>query len=157
MIQNKRNNVVLDYISIYELDKKDIDKIILIEKEQNLKISTKNILTDSIKSNSDKYYVAYSSKDIVGYFGISFSPDFIDILTIVIKEEFKRKHIATFLLKKILSIAKEKNIAKIFLEVRESNLPARNLYNKFGFKQINIRKSYYSNPIEDAIVLVKEC
>ena len=49
----------------------------------------------------------------------------------------------------------EKNIEKIFLEVRLSNLPAQNLYIKNGFNRINVRKSYYSDG-EDAVVMAKE-
>ena len=157
MTQSKNFSIDLNNIYTYELNQTDISDILLMEKEQNIKISSENILKNAIKSNTNKYYVAYLENKIVGYFGIDILPDFIDILTIVVKEEFKRKHIASFLLKEIFSIAKENNISKIFLEVRKSNIPAQKLYNKFGFKQINIRNNYYINPKEDAIILIKEC
>ena len=156
---NKKNatSINLNNLSICKLEEIHIADILLIEKKQNIKISTETILKNAIKSSTNKYYVAYLEDNIVGYFGIDILPDFIDILTIVVKEEFKRKHIASFFLEEIFEIAKENNIQKILLEVRKSNIPAQKLYNKFGFKQISIRKNYYNNPNEDAIILIKEC
>jgi [ribosomal protein S18]-alanine N-acetyltransferase len=52
----------------------------------------------------------------------------------------------------LLSAAKERNGEAVLLEVRESNLAARRLYEKTGFVQAGVRKSYYVNPLEDAIL-----
>ena len=154
MINNKNaTSINLNNLSICNLKEIHIADILLMEKEQNIKISTETILKNAIKSNTNKYYVAYLENNIVGYFGIDILPDFMDILTIVVKEEFKRKHIASFFLEN----AKENNVQKILLEVRKSNIPAQKLYNKFGFKQINIRKNYYTDTNEDALILIKEC
>ena len=48
------------------------------------------------------------------------------------------------------------NINEIFLEVRASNEPAIKLYSSFGYEQIAVRKRFYSNPIEDAIIMKKK-
>ncbi|MGZ7144902.1 GNAT family N-acetyltransferase, partial [Streptococcus pyogenes] len=44
----------------------------------------------------------------------------------------------------------------VFLEVRESNKAARGLYEKFGFKKVGLRKKYYQNPVEDAVLMARE-
>jgi ribosomal-protein-alanine N-acetyltransferase len=52
----------------------------------------------------------------------------------------------------LLAAARETNSSSVFLEVRESNAPARNLYEKAGFEQTGRRKSYYADPAENAIL-----
>ena len=152
----KNNEFSISNITIRKMCSNDIDKILEIENEQNITISTKKILEDSFLSNTNKYFVACYDSKLIGYFAIDILVDFIDILSIVVKEEYKRHKVASFLMENIISIANENNIAKLFIEVRKSNIPAKSLYNKFGFEEINIRKNYYNNPIEDAIILFKK-
>jgi len=67
-------------------------------------------------------------------------------------------HNSTFgkgLLEYTISEALKRNVETIFLEVRVSNTPARNLYQRFDFEEIGKRKYFYSNPIEDAICMSK--
>ncbi len=144
-------------IILKPLEQIDIDEIINLEKEQDIEISTKLNLSNSFNSNTEKYIIAWYNNIIVGYFGISISIDFIDILSICTKNEFKKNGIASLLLRNIISIANTNNIQKIFLEVRVSNIAAQNLYKKFGFEQINVRKNYYPDNFEDAIILMKKC
>ncbi len=60
------------------------------------------------------------------------------------------------LLSELIKEAGESGIKKIFLEVRESNIPAISLYNGFGFKQVGMRKDYYEKPVENALLMLKE-
>jgi len=78
----------------------------------------------------------------------------LKFLKIGVKKEYQRKGIATQLMQKLIEFAKEKNISKIFLEVKASNLPAYNFYKKLGFKETYKRKNYYGD--EEAIVMAKE-
>ncbi|MDR0846799.1 MAG: ribosomal protein S18-alanine N-acetyltransferase [Lactobacillales bacterium] len=78
--------------------------------------------------------------------------DEVEIYQVETKPEFRRQGVANGLLAHLL---KENEDAKIFLEVRVTNEPARKLYEKFGFKEINTRKNYYKNPTEDAIIYEK--
>jgi len=55
----------------------------------------------------------------------------------------------------ILEASREKGIIDIFLEVRKNNMPAQKLYKKHGFIAVGIRKDYYQNPIEDAVLMTK--
>ena len=54
-----------------------------------------------------------------------------------------------------LVVMKEKNVTRILLEVRESNVPAKTLYENYGFSEIAVRKNYYTKPLENAIVMEK--
>ena len=78
------------------------------------------------------------------------SIDVYEIFEIAVRNSEKRKGLASELLSKL------PNDKEIFLEVNENNIVAINLYEKFGFKQISIRKKYYNNK-DDAIIMKKEC
>lgn len=73
-----------------------------------------------------------------------------ELENIVVAARFLRRGVADALMRALLDQAKSAGASKIFLEVRESNLPARRLYEKHGFREIGRRRRYYQNPLEDA-------
>ena len=77
-----------------------------------------------------------------------------DITSIAVDENFRRKGLAQKLIAEFIKILPE-NTKDIFLEVRENNTPAINLYKKCGFEKLSLRKNFYSNPCENAVVMVK--
>ncbi len=130
----------VDYIEqIFNLEK-DIFKNSAFSKE-----STENL----VKADNSFIYAYLIDEKICGYLMVLDSIDVYEILTIATVEEYRNKGIAQELLDKI----KTKDI---FLEVRESNEKAINFYKKNNFKQISIRKGYYSDPTEDAIIMKME-
>ncbi len=82
--------------------------------------------------------------------------DEIHIGNLAIAPLFRRKGLASFFLEHIFKMAREWKVVHITLEVRASNQGAINLYKSFGFREIAIRKQYYLNPDEDAIVMLKD-
>ncbi|MDE5556325.1 MAG: ribosomal protein S18-alanine N-acetyltransferase [Ruminococcus sp.] len=77
-----------------------------------------------------------------------------DITSVAVDENFRRKGLAQKLIEEFIKILPE-NTESIFLEVRENNTPAINLYKKCGFEKLSVRKNFYSNPCENAVVMVK--
>jgi ribosomal-protein-alanine N-acetyltransferase len=75
-----------------------------------------------------------------------------EIENIVVSDEFLRRGIASELLQKLIQQIRSKAASTILLEVRESNLPARGLYEKHGFREVGRRPIYYRDPIEDAVL-----
>lgn len=75
-----------------------------------------------------------------------------ELENIVVEEAEQRKGIGTGLLTGLISKARATNSEAVFLEVRASNLAARALYEAAGFRQSGLRKSYYANPLEDAVL-----
>ena len=71
---------------------------------------------------------------------------------IVVAKESRRRGVGTNLLNEFIAHVRAKGGGAISLEVRESNQSARALYRKLGFEETGLRKSYYSNPAEDAIL-----
>ena len=124
---------------IFNLEK-DIFKNSAFSKE-----STENL----VKADNSFIYAYLIDEKVCGYLMVLDSIDVYEILAIATVEEYRNKGIAQELLEKI----KTKDI---FLEVRESNKKAINFYKKNNFKQISIRKGYYSDPTEDAIIMKME-
>jgi [ribosomal protein S18]-alanine N-acetyltransferase len=80
--------------------------------------------------------------------------DEFEILNVAVAPEFRRRGIAESLIRSQLKV----NHGTWFLEVRESNLPARSLYDKIGFRQTGKRPHYYSDPPESGIVMsIRSC
>ncbi|MDE6035261.1 MAG: ribosomal protein S18-alanine N-acetyltransferase [Ruminococcus sp.] len=77
-----------------------------------------------------------------------------DITSVAVDENFRRSGLAQKLIIEFISILPE-NTENIFLEVRENNVPAISLYRKCGFEKLSIRKNFYTNPDENAVVMVK--
>jgi [ribosomal protein S18]-alanine N-acetyltransferase len=71
---------------------------------------------------------------------------------IVVAKDHRFRGVGTYLMKEFIAIARGNGGTRISLEVRESNLNARHLYNALGFKEAGLRKGYYPNPPEDAIL-----
>ena len=138
---------------IKKLTNNDIDyieQIFNLEKEifKNSAFS-KSYLNTLIKGDNSFIYIYLIDDKVSGYLMILDSIDVYEILAIATIEEYRNKGIAQKLLNKI-------KIKNIFLEVRESNQTAINFYKKNNFKEIRIRKNYYSEPTENAIIMKLE-
>jgi ribosomal-protein-alanine N-acetyltransferase len=82
-----------------------------------------------------------------------FSAADCELENLVVSESQRRRGLASELLLSLIASARERNLERILLEVRESNEGARALYGKLGFQENGRRKGYYRQPPEDAILL----
>ena len=92
-------------------------------------------------------------KALLGYVGTRRVLDEWEIVNVAVDPAFRREHLGSRLLEAVLGEARDRAVRRIFLEVRESNAPARGLYEKYGFRPIARRKHYYDHPVENAIVM----
>lgn len=92
--------------------------------------------------------------NVVGYLKYLLMYDKMEIDNLFVEENFRNQQIATKLLSYLVSIAIENKVVNITLEVRISNEIARDLYKRFGFREVALRKSYYGN--EDGILMEKQ-
>lgn len=100
-----------------------------------------------------KLYAALSgTEELMGYLFITQVMDTADIDNIAVAPACRRQGIASLL----LDTALDGMEAEVFLEVRASNAPAIALYRKYGFAEFGIRKNYYENPREDAVLMKRE-
>ncbi len=90
---------------------------------------------------------------IVGFAGLWLMVDEAHITTIATHPDFRRKGLGELLLVSLIDIAYEIGARWVTLEVRISNYPAQNLYRKYGFREAGVRRRYYSDNQEDALIM----
>lgn len=102
-----------------------------------------------------RYMVAVKDDVVVGFAGMWIIIDEAHITNIAVHPEYRGFGIGNMLMDSLLSICKLENVTAITLEVRVSNQRAINLYKKFGFVEEGIRKEYYEDNKEDALIMWK--
>jgi ribosomal-protein-alanine acetyltransferase len=110
------------------------------------------VLVAEDSSDSKGVVVSPSTFLIVGYLAAQCVDREWDLQYIVVAKKFRRRSLASLLLNELVEHGRSKGGSAIFLEVRESNQNARALYRKAGFEETGLRKSYYADPPEDAIL-----
>ena len=102
------------------------------------------------------WVVALDGDQVVGYVGSQSSCDETDIMNIAVHPDWRRRGIAEQLIDSLILELKKRGSHALMLEVRASNAPAIGLYEKMGFQHVGLRKNYYRDPKEDALILRKE-
>ncbi|MDZ5253116.1 ribosomal protein S18-alanine N-acetyltransferase [Clostridium sp. LIBA-8841] len=110
-------------------------------------------IENELSNKLAKYLVALDENKVIGFLGMWVVFGEGDITNIAVHPEYRKQGIGNLLMDNLITLCKENNINSLTLEVRESNLPAQNLYKKHGFKEEGIRKNFYHNPKENAIIM----
>ena len=109
-----------------------------------------------LTSRLSLWFVAMEGDKVVGYVGSQTVIDESDVMNIAVHPDYRRQGIGEALLETLADALREKGSRGLTLEARVSNTPAVSLYEKAGFRQVGLRKNYYRNPKEDALILRKE-
>ena len=102
------------------------------------------------------WLVALEEESLAGYVGSQTVLDETDMMNIAVHPDYRRCGVAQKLVEELVIALEQRGSRCLTLEVRASNEPARKLYEKLGFQQVGLRKNYYRNPREDALILRKE-
>ena len=105
---------------------------------------------------SHRVFAAFRDEKTAGFLILSTVLDEAELLEVAVSENFRRSGIASELMNEIFEWCKKNGIVQIFLEVRESNFPARAYYRKFGFTEDGVRKNYYRDPVENALLMSRK-
>ncbi len=141
-------------INIVKTEICHIDDITTIEKLSFTIPWTKNAFVQELKNNKFAIYLSAKIENkVVGYAGMWKIFDEGHITNIAVHPEFRQIGIGSKLLEGLINISKKVNITKMTLEVRRSNKSAQTLYMKYGFKAAGIRKEYYADNGEDAVIM----
>ena len=103
-----------------------------------------------------QYLVARVGDEIAAYGGMWLMVDEGHIITFAVHPLWRRQHIGGRLLLAFLDLAADRGAHEATLEVRLSNLPARRLYERFGFRPVGLRPRYYSDNGEDALIMTTD-
>lgn len=115
----------------------------------------REMFLESLKNPSCRIFLLKNTMDVLAYGVLYTVLDEGDIANIATLPEYRRQGVGEYMLTEMINRAASLGTKKLFLEVRESNSPARRLYEKIGFTEIGIRKNYYESPRENAIVMTK--
>ena len=94
--------------------------------------------------------------DLAGYVGIWLQGDQAHITEIAVREELRGRGIGELLIIGTLRVAYEQGLDEVTLEARVSNFVAQRLYDKYGFNEVGIRKNYYADNREDAVIMTTD-
>lgn len=140
-------------INIRLMKKEDVDDIYKVEEDCFPDPWSKESIMKELKNNLARYLVAEVDGKLAGYIGIWFVVDEGHITNVAVHSDYRGRKIGDKLVGEMVNLCKENNIVAMTLEVRNSNRIAQNLYRKYGFKIGGIRKEYYSDNKEDAIIM----
>ena len=141
-------------VEIVAATRADIDAVAALEVVAFADPWTRQAFEAALKERHARFRVArFSDGTLAGYLIAWFVLDEGEIANLAVVPTARRRGIARTLLEAIVAEATESRIARLFLEVRESNVAARALYDSLGFAPIARRARYYRKPVEDAIVL----
>ena len=102
------------------------------------------------------WLVALLDDTVIGYIGSQTAIDETDVMNVAVHPDYRRRGVAESLIDMLVTELKNRGSHALMLEVRASNAAAIALYEKMGFAQVGLRKNYYRNPKEDALIMRKE-
>lgn len=102
------------------------------------------------------WLIAEADGVVAGYVGSQTVLDSADMMNLAVSQDFRRQGIGEQLVNSLTEALAEKGVKTLLLEVRISNEPAKQLYQKLGFEIVGKRPRYYEKPREDALILRKE-
>jgi ribosomal-protein-alanine N-acetyltransferase len=134
----------------------DLDEVMAIERTSFRHPWSSNFFLEELQVACARSILAQVNDKIVGYVLFWLLPDAVDIHNIAVHTEFRRKRIGQSLLQQVLEQARNRDSSRVTLEVRVSNIAAQKLYESVGFVSQGLRKGYYSDDGEDAVIMALE-
>ncbi len=143
-------------MTVRVMETEDLDSVMEIENEAFSPPWTKEGFFTFLIREDTLFLTAEDKSGIVGYAGLLMVLDEAEILNIAVRHDRRKEGIGHFLMQSLLLLSGESGIHTIHLEVRESNHSARRLYARHGFKEVGLRRSYYTDPTEDAVLMTRQ-
>ena len=114
---------------------------------------TPDSLLEIFMKNTRYFFIASENQKVTGFTAGRTMLEEAEVLNLAVDPAVRRKGTGGALLRVLLEAFRREAVVKVFLEVRESNLPAIGFYRKAGFQQVGKRPGYYRDPVEAALVL----
>ena len=132
---------------------KDLKQVLEIERLCFKEPYSRQIFEQELKIKAAILWVVPYRNRVIGYIDYWVVADQMELVSIAVHPKYKGRGVGKFLMGKMVKDGKEKAVSSIILDVRRSNRKAQKLYRKFGFKKVGLRKRYYSDSQEDAIIM----
>ena len=153
---------VLDHQHIRQATLEDLDALVDLEETCFARPWSRKSFEAELEGNQFSrvfmliHHHSGQESQFVGYICVWIVFEEIRFLNLAIRQGFRRQGFGKQLIRAVLDLAVEASCCRGMLEVRETNVVAKNLYEHFNFKPYATRKSYYTNPTEDAILMILE-
>jgi ribosomal-protein-alanine N-acetyltransferase len=134
----------------------DLDQIMKIEQVSFSSPWSQRFFLQEIQASCAHSRLALLGEEIVGYVIYWLLPDEADIHNLAVHPAYRRRGLGRALMQAVIEEAKSRRSTRVTLEVRKSNEAAQQLYQGLGFETRGVRKAYYSDNGEDALVMVLE-
>lgn len=143
-----------DGIVVAPMRARHLRGVVELEQATNPRPWSERLFRDELRMGSTRsYVVALRSHVVVGYCGVMFNPDEAHVTTVAVADDLRRQGVASRLLLVALRRVADRGVDAVTLEVRITNRPAQSLYRRFGFAPGGIRRAYYRDNREDALVM----
>ena len=142
-------------MQIRRMTKADCEQVAAIEAVSFSVPWSLRAFTETVEKENFRYYVAEENGEILGYCGFLFVLDEAEIPNVCVKETARKRGVGTQMMQVLINEARDLGMAVLYLEVRESNYPARRLYESLGFEENGLRKNFYEQPVEHAVLMSK--
>lgn len=116
---------------------------------------SENTIEAILKSDNGLCFGCFEDDTLVGYIALEWVLDEGSLTNLAVIPTYRRRGIAEKLTEALIEEAQRLSLQFVTLEVRTTNTPASNLYRKMGFEEVGVRRGYYSNPREDALLMTK--
>jgi ribosomal-protein-alanine N-acetyltransferase len=147
-------------LSVSRMSHRDLEEVFEIEKQSFPSPWSRDLFVRELNNQASKLFVAREGLEgmaqLFGYICFWIVGEEAHILNLAVHPCHRRLNTATVLLSCTLAYCRDKGVMCVFLEVRRGNRPAQSLYEKFGFVTDSIRKGYYNDTGEDALVMKLE-
>lgn len=138
------------------MDREIIPQIAAIERSCfSLPWSEEMLLEELDSLNTSCIAAVSDAGEVLGYASLTVVLDEGYINNVAVRRQYRRMGLASALLDVFFRFATANHLSFLTLEVRDSNLAARGLYRKYGFREVGRRRNYYDKPKEDAVLMTK--
>lgn len=141
---------------IRHLEEEDLNAVLAIERAVFLAPWTRWMFRSEMTRKDSFFLAACLGELVVGYGGFYYVGEEGHITNMAVDPAYQGQGIGTRTMLRLVEIAQENGVKRLLLEVRVSNMAARKLYESFGFHKRGVRKKYYSEVGEDALILTVE-
>lgn len=141
---------------VHEIGPEDVSGVSKIEERCFSDPWSLNAVREGLESSLDTWLVLKEEEAVLGYCVFRIISGEGELLRVAVSPEFQGRGLSKKLMDQMVEYSRKMKAETIFLEVRESNVKARNLYRSYGFSEEGIRKDYYRNPVENAVIM-KAC
>lgn len=142
-------------VTFRRMTETDVFRVAELEKNIFSDAWSERGLRDTLGQKQAFVTVAEEENEIVGYCIIYYAMTEAEIARIAVAETMRRKGVGCGLLDAVRNCCKEMKVERLLLDVRESNDSARSFYQKYGFVEDGVRKGFYEQPKENAVLMSK--